>query len=887
MARDAKISAELSDAQRSGLILVLTRFKSAFATADEPFGAIKGHEVEVTLTVEKPYPLALRKAPYPASPRSREAIEEHVRLLTQMGILRKVGANESVDITTPVIIAWNNGKSRLVGDFRALNTYTTPDRYPMPKITESLTKLHGARFITCMDVLKGFHQNVVSENSRRFLRIISHMGVHEYLRMPFGIKNAPSHFQRMMDSEFHEELSQLWLIVYIDDLIIFTDSWETHLEKLAIVLGKVSKMGMKISLTKCSFGFSELKALGHIVNGLTLGVDQGRVAAVLLKPIPVTVKELQSFLGFAGYYRLHIKDFNLMASCLYKICSPNVAFEMTHERVEAYKALRVALTTAPLLFHPDPRRPFKLYVDACMDGIGAALHQIQMVGDREQEGPICFISRQLKDSERRYGASQLECLCLVWALEKLYYYLDGCVFEVITDCVALKSLLNMKTPSRHMMRWQISIQEWRGSMTIVHRDGQIHKNADGLSRWALPNDSSNPAADQEELQREVPIMAICVSGLAEDFWKSVESSYETNRNTACLVGILKSKHIQQDLVAQLEEPWKAGYLAGRFVLLDGLLYHRTGNHCALVLVLEDHIATVLHECHDNVTAGHFSKDRTIERLRVLAWWPGWTAQVERYCNSCDRFQKANRATGKRFGLLQAIDEPKQRWEVVNMDFVTALPPGGKDSFNAVLVVVDRFSKRARFLPCYKDNTAMDVALLFWSSIINDVGCPKVIISDRDPKFTSEFWQNLFDLLGTKLAFSTAYHPQTDGLAERMIQTLEDLIRRYCAFGLHFKDGEGYTHDWVSLLPALEYAYNSSVHATTGKTPFELERGWVPHMPRDLLLSKAVTLHPSAERFQHMMLSAEKHASQGIQEAVAYNKDRWDKSHREHDIVVGD
>ncbi|KAI7956963.1 hypothetical protein MJO28_004058 [Puccinia striiformis f. sp. tritici] len=884
---EAKICPELNQTQRVELLSVLERSKNAFATADQPFGAVRGHEVEITLTVEKPYPLALRKAPYPASPRSREAIEEHITLLTRMGILRKVGSNEGVDITTPVIIAWHNGKSRLVGDFRALNTYTTPDRYPMPKITESLTKLHGARYITCMDVLKGFHQNLVHQSSRKFLRIISHMGVHEYLRMPFGIKNAPSHFQRMMDTEFRVELSQLWLIVYIDDIIIFTETWEDHLEKLSTVLNRISSMNMKISLSKCSFGFTELKALGHIVNGLSLGVDQHRVAAVLLKPIPVTVKELQSFLGFAGYYRLHIKDFNLMASSLYKICSPNVAFEMTQERLESYLALRKALTTAPLLFHPDPSRPCKLYVDACMEGIGAALHQIQMVGDREQKGPICFISRQLKDAERRYGASQLECLCLVWALEKLYYYLDGCTFEVITDCIALKSLLNMKTPSRHMMRWQIAIQEWRGSMTITHRDGVIHKNADGLSRWALPNDSTNPAYDEEELTREVPIMAIAVSGLSTDFWDSVEASYEANRNTACLMSLLRSKHSQPDLITQLEEPWKANFSAGRFVLLDGLLYHRSGNHCTLVLVSEEHITTVLNKCHDGFTAGHFSKDRTIERLRVLAWWPGWTNRVEQYCASCDRCQRANRATGKKFGLLQAIDEPKQRWEVVNMDFVTALPAGGKDSFNAVLVVVDRFSKRARFLPCYKDNTAMDVALLFWSSIINDVGCPKVIISDRDPKFTSELWQNLFSLLGTKLAFSTAYHPQTDGLAERMIQTLEDMICRYCAFGIQFKDGEGYTHDWVSLLPALEYAYNSSVHSSTGMTPFELEKGWIPHMPKDLLLSKAVTLHPSAARFQLMMSSAENHAIKCVQEAVAYNKERWDKSHRGHNIQVGD
>lgn len=176
VARDAKILAELLHVERSGLLKTLERFKSEFETSNEPFGAIKGHKVEVTLTVENPYPLSLRKVPYPASLRNREAIEEHVHLFTCMGILRKVGANEGVDITTPVIIAWNNGKLRLVGDFRALNTYTTPDRYPMPKIMESLTKLQGARFLTCMDVLKDFQQNVVSEKSCKFLRIISHGG---------------------------------------------------------------------------------------------------------------------------------------------------------------------------------------------------------------------------------------------------------------------------------------------------------------------------------------------------------------------------------------------------------------------------------------------------------------------------------------------------------------------------------------------------------------------------------------------------------------------------------------------------------------------------------------------------------------------------------------
>ena len=176
-----------------------------------------------------------------------------------------------------------------------------------------------------------------------------------------------------------------------------------------------------------------MKALGHVVSGLTIDVDQGHVAAILLKPIPSNLKELQSFLGFIGYYRQHIKDYALIAGPLTKLLSPKVVFEMTQERVKAYKELVKIVTNAPFLFHANPDKPYILYVDACMDGLGAALHQQQIFDDKPIEGPICFISRKLKDSEMRYGGTQLECLSLVWALEKLYYYLDGAQFEVITD----------------------------------------------------------------------------------------------------------------------------------------------------------------------------------------------------------------------------------------------------------------------------------------------------------------------------------------------------------------------------------------------------------------------------------------------------------------------
>ncbi|MBW0576402.1 hypothetical protein O181_116117 [Austropuccinia psidii MF-1] len=195
-----------------------------------------------------------------------------------------------------------------------------------------------------------------------------------------------------------------------------------------------------------------------------------------------------------------------------------------------------------------------------------------------------------------------------------------------------------------------------------------------------------------------------------------------------------------------------------------------------------------------------------------------------------------------------IQEPNTPSEGVHMDWVTALPPGGDKSYNACLVIVDRYSKTPIFLPCHKDDTAMDTALLIWNRVISHTGLFKNIISDRDPKFTSALWTNLHKLLGTKLSFSTAYHPQTDGLAERMIQTLEDMIRRFCAYGLEFKDSDGFTHDWCTLIPALKLAYKTSIHASIGKTPAMLEKGWNPKLPVDTFKKDLVDIHTNSSTF---------------------------------------
>ncbi|MBW0509532.1 hypothetical protein O181_049247 [Austropuccinia psidii MF-1] len=205
---EAQISPQLTPEMKEEVIETLFQYREAFASDNESLGAIKSHEVEITLNVERPYPPPLRRSAYPASPRAREALESHINELMKLGVLRKVGHNEEVEVTTPVIITWHNDKLRMVCDFRTLNTHTIPDRYPIPRIHETLTQLSKAIFITNMDSLKGFHQNFLTTHARKLLRIISHCGLYEYLRMPFGIINSPSHYQRMIKTLFPHELSE-------------------------------------------------------------------------------------------------------------------------------------------------------------------------------------------------------------------------------------------------------------------------------------------------------------------------------------------------------------------------------------------------------------------------------------------------------------------------------------------------------------------------------------------------------------------------------------------------------------------------------------------------------------------------------------------------------
>ncbi|MBW0483309.1 hypothetical protein O181_023024 [Austropuccinia psidii MF-1] len=445
---------------------------------------------------------------------------------------------------------------------------------------------------------------------------------------------------------------------------------------------------------------------------LNLPIDLNKVEEVLLNPVPKNIKEIQYLLGFASYYRNHIGNFAHITTSLYKLCSKDVVFEITKGKNDAYERIKHELTNAPLLILSDFEQPFKLYKDAaCIQGLGAALQQTQIVNGEPREGVICYISMQLNDLESR----------------KYDHYIQGGKKPHKEDGLRRWPPDNVRSNPAHdpVVAAKIPIH----FMEIDRRRNFR------FSEWA-PESGTPDIQDTEPEGTKTPKLGISSSQLHNEFFSAVMKTYAKHKKCSILLQLLQQKYRSPELE----------------------------NHTSALAVIDrDHISLILQEVYDLPYMGHMSEDRTQERVESTAWWPKWEQDLGEYINTFERYQKANTKHGKKYGLLQNIEEPKHPRETINMGWVTGLVPGSKENFNGFLVIAD---------------------------------------SERDPKFTSQFWTKLFDMLGTKLTFYTAYHPKTDGLAERMIQTMEDIVRIFCAYGIEYKDHEGYTHDCITLITAV-------------------------------------------------------------------------------------
>ncbi|XP_068111085.1 uncharacterized protein [Hyperolius riggenbachi] len=420
----------------------------------------------------------LRQSAYRISPEIQADMKREIEEMLELGVIQKSCSAWAAPV---VLVPKKDKTTRFCVDYRRLNAITTTDAYPMPRIDELLDKLAAASYLTIMDLSRGYWQIPLAPDAREKSAFVTPFGLFEFTVMPFGMKNAPATFQRAVNDLLAG--MQDFAVAYLDDIAVFSTTWDEHLNHLSQVLERLSSANLTVKPSKCQVGMTEVQYLGHRVGGNTLRPDIGKVDAILAWPRPITKKQVQAFLGTAGYYRKFVPAYSTLAKPLTDATSkkhPKVV-SWTPECEAAFQALKQALVSAPVLQAPDFRRRFLVQTDASDYGLGAVLSQVDEKGG---EHPILYLSRKLLPREVAYSTTEKECLAIVWALHKLQSYLYGRSFTIITDHNPLTWLNRAAGTNGKLMRWSLSLQQY--DFTIQHKAGSRHQNADGLSRCGEP-----------------------------------------------------------------------------------------------------------------------------------------------------------------------------------------------------------------------------------------------------------------------------------------------------------------------------------------------------------------------------------------------------------------
>ena len=833
------LSSSLTSTEQGQVRALLGQFETVFSTHDGDLGCTNLLSHEIPLLDNVPVRQRYRRIP----PSDYDMVKAHINQLLDSQIIRESCSPYASPI---VLVKKKDGKLRLCVDYRQLNAKTRKDAFPLPRIEESLDAMTGAQWFSTLDLASGYNQVPVTEEDKPKTAFCTPFGLFEWNRMPFGLCNASSTFQRLMQRLFGDQQCQS-LLLYLDDIIVYSSTVAQHLERLTLVLSRLQQEGLKAKLSKCAFFQKEVSYLGHVVSDKGVATDPGKITAVAEWRVPSTVSELRSFLGFASYYRRFVEGFAKVAAPLHKLVAEQTANKgrpanktLTRFWTEACQAsfdgLKGKLTTAPVLAYADFSLPFVLEVDASHGGLGAVLSQ-------EQEGkvrPIAYASRSLRPTERNmtnYSSMKLEFLALKWAVtEKFREYLWGNKCVVYTDNNPLSHLDSAKLGATEQ-RWASQLASF--DLSLRYRSGRSNANADALSR-------QNPA--DIAWQSLLPGTAVGVS------LQQAVVPGPTHWASQALISVLPS-HNPNDLGSlQLADPtlgkalhfWRRKRRPGpeerkqlskqvliligqwdRLVEQEGVLYRRIfrkeGGEAVLQLVLptclQQEVLTQVHQDH-----GHQGIERTTELLRLRCYWPGMTADVVRWCQECERCQLAKDARPVAPSFMGHLLAARPN-EILALDF-TLLEPSASGHEN-VLVLTDVFSKYTLAVPT-RDQRAATVAKVLVEEWFCKFGVPGRIHSDQGRCFESSLLQQLCSFYGVQKSRTTPYHPAGNGQCERFNRTLHNLLRTLPV---------SRKRDWVSCLPQLLFCYNSTPHQTTGESPHFLMFGQEPRLPIDFLLGR--------------------------------------------------
>lgn len=742
--------------------------------------------------------------------------------MIQQGIVRR---SDSAFSSPVLLVKKADGSWRFCVDYRALNALTVKDAFPIPVVDELLDELNGAHFFTKLDLRSGYHQVRMRAEDVHKTAFRTHDGLYEFLVMPFGLCNAPATFQALMNEVLRPYLRR-FVLVFFDDILIYSSSWADHLRHLRAVLASLRQHRLFVKRSKCAFGVPSVGYLGHIISADGVAMDPAKVQAIHDWPQPRSPRAVRGFLGLAGYYRKFVHNYGAIAAPLTALLKKE-GFTWNDDAAAAFTALKAAVTSAPVLALPDFTKPFVVECDASTYGFGAVLLQ--------EAHPLAFFSRPVAPRHRSLAAYERELIGLVLAVRHWRPYLWGRRFTVRTNHYSLKYLLDQRLATIPQHHWVGKLLGF--DFVVEYKSGATNTVADALSR-----------RDTEE---EPVVALLAVSGNRFDF-----------------IGRLRQAQATDPALVAVHEELRAGTRAAPWSVVDGMILYDSRLYIPPSSPLLPEIVAAIHD------DGHEGVQRTLHRLRRDFHFPNMRRCVQdfvRECSTCQRYKSEHLHPA---GLLLPLPIPTAVWADIGLDFVEALPKvNGK---SVILSVVDRFSKYCHFIPLAHPYTAESVAQAFFTDIVRLHGMPQSIVSDRDPVFTSLFWRELMRLMGTKLHMTSAFHPQSDGQTEAANRVIVMYLR--CFTGDR-------PQQWLRWLPWAEFVYNTAYQSSLKETPFRVVYGRDPPTIRSYEPGETRVAAVARDMEERETFLAE--VRHRLEQAQALQKLYYDRQHRPVSYQVGD
>ncbi|XP_031758562.1 uncharacterized protein LOC108647661 [Xenopus tropicalis] len=742
---------------------------------------------------------------YPLAERELTVLQEYIEENLRKGFIRHPTSPAGAGI---FFVEKKDHSLRPCIDYRDLNKSTIKNRYPLPLIHELFQRLRSATIFSKLDLKGAYNLIRVREGDEWKTAFRTRYGHYEYLVMPFGLCNAPATFQHFINDIFCDILD-VFVVAYLDDILVYSTSLEEHRKHMKEVFSRLRLHNLVVKAEKCEFERDNIEFLGFVISTKGIVMDSKKVSAILDWPTPKDRKAVQRFVGFANFYRKFIRNFSEVIRPITDLTKQKVKFNWSPQAQRAFDKLKENFTSVPILAHPVPSQPFTLEVDASECAVGAVLSQRSV--PQGLLHPVAFFSRKLSKTEQNYDVADRELLAIKLALEEWRHLLEGAAHPilVLTDHKNLEYLRSAKRLRPRQARWALFFSRFQ--LHITYRPGSRNTKADALSRMY--------SSDASFVTDPAPILQ--------------PSSFLL---------------MQPSLLHKIRQHYNSDVADTMLNLQDGFYFFKN----RLFVPVEARL-DALKSVHDSPLAGHLGLRKTLDLLRRHFWWPKLGSDCARFVRSCEVCAKCKGTTSKPLGLLYPLPVPDRPWVSISMDFITDLP--ASEGFSAILVVVDRLTKLAHFIPLSGVPSASILAKVFIKEIVRLHGLPEDIISDRGVQFTSKFWRALCKGLQICLSFSSGYHPQTNGQTERTNQTLEQYLRCFSCF---LQD------NWASLLAMAEFAYNNSIHASTKQTPFFSNLGFhpimIPGIPQDVsvpaaqdrltfLASNLTTLHQNLLKAQ--------------------------------------